>query len=339
MTQVGILGGLGNRLCIGFALALTIFIRTDLFAAEPIKVRLAEIYQIHGTQMFDPFFVKQAERYGISVEVIPMKRYGDIQLALATGQVEFGILGFFNIGTMADNNINNVRIIAGSSIGGQGLVCSKQANAKIKTWKDLESLKIGVAPNGSAHNIFRTMVAENGGNLDKITQINFPGMGPEAVQSLKNGDIDCLLSWEPSNARAVVDGFAEYSSLKLEDSPTGNINGALAVNTDFAAKNPEATLNMVRATIEATDQINRDHDLWIRLAASKTGVSPDVVKMAIGHLSIIYDIPESKTKAFLDLMSKFGVTKRNHRDAVRQYVDYSYLEKATGKTSKQLGAD
>src|SRR4051794_2483468 len=122
MTQVGILGilgGLGNRLCIGFALALTIFTRTELFAAEPIKVRLAEIYQIHGAQTFDPFFVKQAERYGISVEVIPMKRYGDVQLALATRQVEFGVLGFFNIGIMADNNINNVRIIAGSSIGGQ----------------------------------------------------------------------------------------------------------------------------------------------------------------------------------------------------------------------------
>lgn len=339
MTHVGVLCGLASRFCGCLALALNVFVNSNASAAEPVKVRLAEIYQIHGAQTFDPFFVKQAEKYGISVEVIPMKRYGDVQLALATGAVEFGVLGFFNIGTMADNNIENIKIIAGSSIGGQGLICRKQINANIKNWKDLESLKVGVAPNGSAHNIFRTLVVENGANLDKITQVNFPGMGPEAVQSLKNGDIDCLLSWEPTNARAVVEGIAEYSSLKLEESPTGNINGAFAVTTTFAAKNPEATLNMVRAVIEATDRLNADHDLWIRLAAAKTGASADVVKVAIEHLTIIYDIPEAKTKAFMDLMAKFGATKKNYRDAVPRYVDYSYLEKATGKSAKQLGAD
>jgi ABC-type nitrate/sulfonate/bicarbonate transport system substrate-binding protein len=339
MSPISILCGVATRLFGCFALVPFVFAHSSGYAAEPLKVRLAQIYQIHGAQMFDPFFVEKAEKYGISVEVVPMKRYGDVQLALATGGVEFGVLGFFNIGTMADNNIENIKIIAGSSIGGQGLVCRKQINAKITNWKDLETLKVGVAPNGSAHNIFRTLIVQNGADLRKVIQVDFPGMGPEAVQSLRTGDIDCLLSWEPTDARAVVDGIAEYSSLKLEESPTGNINGAFAVNTDFASKHPEATLNMVRASVEATTQLNGDHDLWIRLASAKTGVSAAVVKMAIEHLTITYDIPEAKTKAFMDLMAKFGATKKNYRDVVPRYIDYSYLEKATGKTVKQLGAD
>jgi NitT/TauT family transport system substrate-binding protein len=339
MSPVGMPSRISTRVFGYLVLMPLLFAHIDASAAEPLKVRLAEIYQIHGAQMFDPFFVKETAKYGIGVEVVPVKRYGDVQLALATGSVEFGVLGFFNIGTMADNNIENIKIIAGSSIGGQGLVCPKQINAKLKHWKDLEGLKVGVAPNGSAHNIFRTLIAENGGDLSKVTQVDFPGMGPEAVQSLRIGDIDCLLSWEPTNARAVVDGIADYSSLKLEESPTGNINGAFATNTDFAAKYPEATLNMVRAGVEATNQLNADHDLWIRLASAKTGVSADVVKTAIDHLTIIYDIPEAKTKAFMDLMSKFGATKKNYRDVVPHYIDYSYLEKVTGKTAKQLGAD
>ena len=339
MSPTNILRGVANHLFGCFALLPVMVAFSSGYAAELVKVRLAEIYQIHGAQMFDPFFVKEAEKYGISVEVVPMKRYGDVQLALATGGVEFGVLGFFNIGTMADNNIENIKIIAGSSIGGQGLVCRKQINARITHWKDMETLKVGVAPNGSAHNIFRTLVSQNGADLRKVTQVDFPGMGPEAVQSLRNGDIDCLLSWEPTNARAVVDGIADYSSLKLEESPTGNINGAFAVNTDFAAKHPEATLNMVRAGVEATSQLNDDRDLWIRLATAKTGVSAEVVKTAIEHLTIIYEIPEAKTKAFMDLMAKFGATKKNHREVVSRYIDYSYLEKVTGKTAQQLGAD
>src|SRR5579864_4146892 len=100
------------------------------FAADLVKVKLAELYQIHGTQMFDPLFPERAKKYGVDVEVVPMRRYGDVQLALATGQVQFGSFGYFNIGTMADNNIHNVKIIAGNSTGGQGLILRKGLNAR-----------------------------------------------------------------------------------------------------------------------------------------------------------------------------------------------------------------
>src|SRR6516164_10686835 len=121
MSPVGMPSRISTRVFGYLVLMPLLFAHIDASAAEPLKVRLAEIYQIHGAQMFDPFFVKETAKYGIGVEVVPVKRYGDVQLALATGSVEFGVLGFFNIGTMADNNIENIKIIAGSSIGGQGL--------------------------------------------------------------------------------------------------------------------------------------------------------------------------------------------------------------------------
>ena len=329
-----------KHLGLSLTLMLSVFIgQSSAPAAEPVKVRLAQIYQIHGAQGFDPLFVERAKKYGIDVEVIPMRRYGDVQLALATGQVEFGVMGFFNIGTMADNSIENIKLIAGSSTGGQDLIVRKGLNAKIKGWKDLEGLKIGVAPNGGAHIIFQTLVKQNGVDLKKIEQVSFPGMGPDAVQALKTGDIDGLLAWEPTNARAVVEGIAEYSTLKLAESTTGNINGAVAVNANFAAKNPNVTLNMVRTFVETTDYLNANTDVWVSLATTKTGVSPTVVKVALQHLSISYDMPEAKIKAYMDVMATFGVTKKNHREVVSRYVDYSYLEKVTGKNKKQLGGE
>jgi ABC-type nitrate/sulfonate/bicarbonate transport system substrate-binding protein len=325
--------------CFGLSIVvgLTTFWVGSVAAADAVKVRLAEIYQIHGAPMFDPLFVDRAKNYGIDVEIIPVKRYGDVQLELATGQIEFGVLGFFNIGTMADNGINNIKLIAGSSTGGQGLILRKGLNAKVHTWKDLEGLKIGVAPNGGAHNIFRTLAKQKGVDLSKIEQVSFAGMGPEAVQALKTGEIDGLLAWEPTNARAVVEGIAEYSTLKLEESATGNINGALAVNTAFASQHPDVVLNIVRTVVETTDYLNANRDQWISLASAKTGVSPAVVMEAIKHCSIHYEMPESKTKAFMQGMAGFGVTKKDYSDLVDRYMDYSYLEKATGKNRKQLG--
>jgi len=307
--------------------------------AKPVKVRLAEIYEIDGAALFDPLFDERAKKYGIEVEVVPVKRYGDVQLALATGQADFGVLGFFNVGTMADNKITNVKLIAGSSTGGQGLILRKGLNAKVKTWKDLEGLKIGVAPNGGAHNIFRTLAKAKGVDLSKVQQVSFAGMGPEAVQALKTGDIDGLLTWEPSNARAVVEGIADYSTLKLEESPTGNANGAVAVNTDFAQKHPDVVLNFVRTLVETTNYLNGNHEEWIRLSMMKTGVSRPVATEAIKHCIIHYTMPEEETKAFMKVMATFGVTKKDYSDVVDSYMDYSYLEKATGKSRKELGGE
>jgi ABC-type nitrate/sulfonate/bicarbonate transport system substrate-binding protein len=324
---------------LSFAATALLLFAGGALAADLVKVKLAELYQIHGTQMFDPLFPERAKKYGVDVEVVPMRRYGDVQLALATGQVQFGSFGYFNIGTMADNNIRNVKIIAGNSTGGQGLILRKGLNAKIKRWKDLEGHKIGLAPNGAASILFLSLLKSNKVDIDKVTQVSFPGMGPEAVRALQTGDVDGLVTWEPTNARAVLEGIAEYSTLKLEESPTGNINGAFAVNSDFAAKNPEAVVGVLKALVETTNELNKNHDEWIKLASAKTGVEPAVVKTAIGHLSIYYDIPVAKIKTLLDVLAEYGLTKSNHSAEVPQYVDFSYLQKATGKSNKALGAE
>jgi len=309
------------------------------YAAELIKVKLAELYQIHGTQMFDPLFPERAKKYGLDVEVVPMRRYGDVQLALATGQVQFGAFGYFNIGAMADNGIHNVKIIAGNSTGGQGLILRKGLNSKVKKWKDLEGLKIGLAPGGASSALFLSLLKSNDVDIAKVTQVSFPGMGPEAVRALQTGDLDGLVTWEPTNARAALEGIAEYSTLKLEESPSGNVNGALAVNTDFAAQHPEVVVNMVKTLVETTDYLNKNHEEWVKLAAAKTGVEPRVINTALDHLSIYYEIPVAKTKTLLSILAEYGLTKKNYSDEAMQYIDFTYLEKATGKSRKPLGGE
>lgn len=304
---------------------------------EPVKVRLAMLYLVHSAQMMDPLLPERAKKYGLEVEVIRMQRYPEVQTALATGQVDFGALGFTNIGLMADQNYNNVKFVAGTSVGGQGLILRKELNAKVKNWKDLDGLKIGSAPGGAADNIFRTLLRQH--RLNNVQIVNFPGMGPAALEALKRHDVDGLVWWEPSEALAVKTGVAAYSTLKLEESPTGNINGALAMNTAFANKHPEAVVNFLKALVETTDYLKQNRSAWTTLVSAKMGVPADVVQEAMKHLTITYAMPEDKIAALLDGMAQFKLTKQNHKNAVDKFVDYSYLEKASGKARKELGGD
>jgi ABC-type nitrate/sulfonate/bicarbonate transport system substrate-binding protein len=305
-------------------------------SAEPVKVRLAMLYLVHSAQLMDPLFPQRAKKYGLDVEVIRMQRYPEVQTALATGQVDFGALGFTNIGLMADQNYSNVKFVAGTSVGGQGLILNKGLNGKVRKWKDLNGLKIGSAPGGAADNIFRTLVRQHGVNLHIV---NFPGMGPQALEALKRGDADGLVWWEPSEAHAVKAGFAEYSALKLEESPTGNINGALAVNTQFSGKHPQAVVDMLKTLVETTDYLKQNREEWTRLVSGKMGVPAEIVQESMKHLAISYEMPADKIAALLEGMAQFKLIKHDHKDAVAKFVDYSYLEKATGKTRKQLGGN
>jgi len=96
---------------------------------------------------------------------------------------------------------------------------------------------------------------------------------------------------------------------------------------------------MLKALVETTDYLNKNHEEWTKLAAAKTGVEPRVINTALDHLSIYYEIPVAKTKTLLSILAEYGLTKKNHSDAVGQYVDFSYLEKATGKSRKALGGE
>src|SRR6516165_6053116 len=83
------------------------------------------------------------ERYGLRIQVLDAITNADQQRNIQTGGVEVGSIGYQSPAGMAEQNIQNVKIIAGMYVGGQNLIMGK--GVEVKGWKDLQGQKIGRA--------------------------------------------------------------------------------------------------------------------------------------------------------------------------------------------------
>jgi len=97
------------------------------------------------------------EKYGLRVQVFDAITNADQQRNIQTGGVEVGSVGYQSAAVMAEQNIENVKIIAGMYVGGQNLIMRR--GVELKSWKDIEGKKIGRPP-GTYAGILFTLAAE-----------------------------------------------------------------------------------------------------------------------------------------------------------------------------------
>jgi ABC-type nitrate/sulfonate/bicarbonate transport system substrate-binding protein len=306
-------------------------VATHAGAAE--KVRFAYAIQVHQANMM--ILGEYARKHGVELEVVPMRRYADLQLALMTNQIDVAVMGYINAGLMEEKNFRDYRVIAGVFTGGQNLTLAK--DVKVATWKDLEGRKLGTAPNSYAELIFKASAKLGGADLAKIQTVSFTAGGPPLLSALKNREIDGFVSWEPNNADAAVGGFGYYSSLDISDNPTRGVNGVLVVNSSFLQSKRAAVLGVVRAVTEATDALNASRERYVQVAVQGTGSSPEVVREAIPHGALDYKLYAKEGIALLKLIYEAKITQIDTSPAIDKQFDYSLLMEATGKPKDQLG--
>ena len=302
-------------------------------AAE--KVRFAYTTQVHQANMM--VLQDYASKHGIEIEPVPMRRYADQQLALMTNQVDVAVVGYINVGLMEEKSFRDYRTISGVFTGGQSLTLAKGIN--VKTWKDLEGLKLGTAPNSYSELLFKASARLGGADLAKIQTVSFAAGGPPLLAALKDRQIDGFVSWEPNNADAAIAGDGYYSALDIGANPTRHINGLLAVSTAFLEAHRPAVLGVVRAVIEATDALNADRNKYIDVAMKGTGSTLAVVKEAIPRGNLDYKLYAKEAKALLKMVYDAKLTQIDTSVAVDKQFDYSLLTEATGKSKTELGSD
>jgi len=299
------------------------------------KVRLAYTVQVHQANMMA--LAEYAKKYDVEIEPVPMRRYADQQLALMTNQVDVAVVGYINIGLMEEKNFRDYRAFAGVFTGGQSLTLAK--DVKASKWKDLEGLKLGTAPNSYSELLFKASATLGGADLAKIQTVSFAAGGPPLLAALKDRQINGFVSWEPNNADAAIAGDGYYSSLDIGDNPTRNVNGVLTVNSSFLAAHRPAVLGFLRAAIDATNALNADQNKYIDTAMKGTGSSLAVIKEAIPHGKLDYNLYAKEAKALLKMVHDAKLTSIDTSGAVDKQFDYSLLTEITGKPKQQLGGE
>lgn len=280
---------------------------------------------------FDPIGAK----YGLRAEVVAAITNADQQRNIQTGGVDIGSVGYQTAAVMAEQNISNVKIIAGMYVSGQNLIMRK--GVELKSWKDLEGKKIGRPP-GSYAAILFTLAAEiNKVDLSKVNFVNTTAAGPAELQALKNGDLDGFVLWSPVIDRAVIEGYGYYPAC-CDIGGTkefGAGNQLLAANTEFL-KDRKLAVKFLKAYVEAMEFYGKNPDKTLALVAQYTGGSPAILSEAMKHSQWTDHVDIQNAINVARQGPKFGFTKADMSDKVASYIDLSYLAEATGKPVDQL---
>jgi len=293
-------------------------------AAE--KLRVAIFPQTHSSN------VRLATEL-MKGEVVGIKVFAESQLGLQKGDVQFGILGYHNIATLADAGIKNVKVVAGYATGANNL--SVRKGVHVKTWKDLEGKTVGSITGSWAHFLLLMGMRHHGVDADKVKIVHY-APGPPILVAMKDGNVDAMMCWEPMNAQIRLAGTGDYSGIDMGDNPAGDTVGLIGVNADFEKRHPDVVQNFVNALVEATKRLKANREEWIRLSIEATGAPRDVIEESMKHLDLNYLVFYEKAAALTRTAKPLGMTKTDVSGAEDTIIEWKYLEKATGKSRRDL---
>lgn len=304
-------------------------------AQQPDKklVRIASARGVNFVALWGmgPF----AEKHGLRIEMIAAMTNADQQRALQAGGAEVATQGYQNPAIMAEQNVTNVKVIAGIYLGGQNLIMRK--GVELKSWKDLEGKKIGRAPGTYAQILFILAAEANNVDVSKINLVNVTAAGTAELQALRNGDLDGLVMFSPTTDRGVVEGYAYYPPC-CDISSTekfGGRNQIMAANTEFL-KDRQTAVSLLKAYMDAKDYYEQNQEKAIEVAVQLSGVARDVVVEAFKHVTLEHRVDVQTAIDIAKEGPKFGFTKADMSDKVASYFDLSYLSEATGKPVSAL---
>jgi sulfonate transport system substrate-binding protein len=300
---------------------------------EQKVVRIATARGVHflGLWGMGPF----AEKYGLRTQMIDAVTNADQQRSIQVGGAEIASLGYASPAIMAEQNVGNIKVIAGVYLGGQNLIMRR--GVELRSWKDLEGKKIGRAPGTFAQVLFILAAQANNVDISKINLVNVTAVGTAELQALKNADLDGLVLFSPTVDRGVVEGYAYYPPC-CDISSTekfGGVNQLIGANIEFL-KDRKTAVNFLKAFVEAKDYYAQNRDKAVDVISQYTGVGKPVVDEALKHATPEYRVDVQTAVAIAKEGPKFGFTKADMSDKVASYFDLSYLSEATGRPVDQL---
>lgn len=306
---------------------------TPVVAPTPTLVRVGFLYDVHAAAVWT---LDQCKSDKVSFELVNFKQFAEVQRAFQGGQVDFAAMGYQNFGQMLDKGYPDFRAIAGVYTGGEHITI--KAGSGISTWADLNGKKIGIPPNSFVEMLFRSALKENNVKIEDMTIVPFPGAGPPMLTALQRGDIDAMVAWESNSAKAKVEGIGEYPSFDIQQGSIGKATSVMYVTELLANNKPDVVQEVVRCLVEQTEALSANKTEWVNGLVSKTGLTKEVAETAIATGQMDITLYQKSAENIIKTFAENGLLSDTSGQVASKF-DYSFLEKVTGKTKAELGAE
>jgi NitT/TauT family transport system substrate-binding protein len=221
--------------------AATILAGTGAASAEPIKVGILSLVS------HSPSIIAEGKGYfaeqGLEVEFVPFQAAQPMAVAIASGDVDFGMTAM-TAGLISLAEKGAVKIIGGAlqetpEIEGQKILVSKAAyDAGVKTPADLAGKRYGITTAGSSFHYMAHKIADKESFERSELELVPLNAVPAVIASLKSGQIDAW-SIVPNIAAGLTKSGEVFEIGRVSDYIDGYQVTTIFTSADNVANNRE----------------------------------------------------------------------------------------------------
>lgn len=283
---------------------------------------------------------------GVKIDAINFTSGNDVLTALVSKSIDVAQVTYLHYVTALDKGFDVVAI-SGQVNGGSELLLPTASPIAADDWTafkaavekakaDGKPLKVG-ASRGNAQDIhMRGELLKYGINPDKDVQfINIPNPS-DHLAALTRGEIDMIATVEPFASQIRMGGAGKHFNFPY-DQAAGNLTNLIVTRSDMIKSRPEAVQASVSAVVKLVDLLKSDQNVWIDSITKYTGLDKAVSIEALKNASPDYKIHRASALAIGTMMRDLKYISNDVSADITKNIDYSFLEKATGKPKTELG--
>lgn len=233
-----------------FVALLAAFLPPTLARAQdkPAEVRIGFLNLVNAQLVAKGLGLHEKEM-GVPVKWLKFGSGGDVNLAIAAKQLDFGGVGNppATIGVTRELPYEGIFVL--NMLGAVEALAARQS--KISSLKDLAGKTVAAPFGSTTHYLLLAALKDAGVNA---AQVKLLDMSPsDALAAWLRNDIDAAYVWEPSLGRMVQNGgriLVDSGSMARKGLPTWDIS---VVMKPFAAKYPDYVVKFIKSECEAID--------------------------------------------------------------------------------------
>jgi|GEM_PF-301243 len=323
-------------------LSLSIFLPLDSNAQTNPKVKMAYAKCAHCLSMA----LVPALATGVDIEAINFTSGNDALTALVSKSVDIAQVTYLHYVTGLDKGMDLIAI-SGQVNGGSELLVSADFPLNPEDWVGLKKIIADykaqgkpfriAASRGNAQDLhMRGELLKNGINPTKDVQfVNIPNPSDHQA-ALQRGEVELIGTVEPFATQIRLNGVGKHFNFPY-DQAAGKLTNLIVTRSDVIKDNPAAVQQTVNAVVSLVNALNKDKQAWIDSIVKGTGLDPKIASGALSNAYPDYNMYRGATLAIAEMMKDLKYISRDVTPEITKNMNYTFLEKATGKTAKDLG--
>jgi taurine transport system substrate-binding protein len=238
---------------------------------EVVNIGTQKLVEDEMLAVHEGFIEKYFEEKGVKVNFVNFDAGSDVNIALASGSIDFGNVGSVPLATAASLGLDLKLIWLHALIAESEALCVRDGSG-IKEVKDLAGGTLAT-PVASTSHLTALRVLEEADIKDQVTILD---MKPaDIVAAWSRGDIDAAYVWQPALGKLMETGTVLKSTADLLALGTVTADTGV-VRTEFAEAYPDLVASYVAAMIEAGDVYRGSVDEAAEILADQLDITKEM---------------------------------------------------------------